>query len=84
MPHTQEPDPTSPPSGYTRLPSMRRDNAPRAGRTVGDFHQSRRVPIRVRVRRASRLLDSAAGVGRLSWRSILLAVCPNSEETVLI
>ena len=54
-----------PPSWYTRLPGMWQDNAPCAGRTVADFHHSRRVPIQVRVRRGSRLHDCAAGIGRL-------------------
>src|SRR4029453_7423884 len=57
-----------PPSWYTRLLGMWQDNAPRACRTATDFHQSRRMPIPVRVRRGSRLLDCATGVGRLSWR----------------
>src|SRR6266540_1422848 len=57
-----------PPSWYTRLPGMWQDNAPCAGRTVADFHQSRRMPIQVRVRRGSRLHNCATGVGRLSWR----------------
>ena len=57
-----------PQSWYARLPSMRQDNAPRGRCTVAGIHQSRRVPIQMRVRRGSRVHNCAARLGRLSWR----------------